>query len=90
MYSLGIIMYQLMFGAFPFTCSQETHCKLYQEKNYMARVFLAPERGEAYGQSDFISILMTFIMRLMDCSEHLRPFPVWTHIIIKKLFYVLR
>jgi serine/threonine protein kinase len=34
MYSLGIIMHQLLFGSFPFICHQDTHKKLYLDRTY--------------------------------------------------------
>jgi hypothetical protein len=53
-------------------------------------MLLAPERGELYGQADFIAILTNLILKLLDCDEKRRPYPVWAHIIIKKIFYAIR
>lgn len=83
-------MHQLIFGTFPFTCSQDTHKKLYQDKSYMGRVMLAPERGDYYGQSDYLAVVMNLVLKLMDGDERRRPSPTWAHIIIKKLFYTIR
>lgn len=30
MYSFGVILYQMIFGGFPFTCHPETHKQLYR------------------------------------------------------------
>ena len=90
MYSLGVIMHQLLFGTFPFECHQDTHKRLYQEKTYNERILLAPERAELYAQLDFSTLLMNLTMKLLNCDEKRRPYPVWAHIIIKKLFYAIR
>jgi hypothetical protein len=90
MYSLGIIMHQLLFGSFPFLCALDTHKRLYLDRTYHERIFLAPERAELYGQLDFVTLLMSLTMKLLDCDEKRRPHPVWAHIIIKKLFYAIR
>lgn len=65
-YSLGVIMHQLIFGTFPFTCSQDTHKKLYQDNSYMGRIMLAPERGNYYGQADYLAVVMNLVLKLMD------------------------
>lgn len=90
MYSLGVILHQLLFAAFPFTCSHETHKKLYRNGTYNQRLMFAPERAEDYGQADFMAILINLASRMMESDEKRRPHSVWAHIIIKKLFYAIR
>lgn len=89
MFSFGVILYQVLFGALPITASPDTHKLLYRQGNYNERVMLAPERVGDFGQAKVMEVLMVLACRLMD-AEGRRPYPVWAHLIIKKLFYALR
>lgn len=42
MYSLGVIIYQLIFGCYPFTCSSDTFKQLYRDRTFSERMMLAP------------------------------------------------
>lgn len=56
----------------------------------MNRIFFAPEQVESLGQKNFMEVLVNIIFKLMSVDENLRPLPVWTHILLKKLFMTLR
>lgn len=43
-FSLGIIMYRIIFGDYPFFSSEEL-LKCYKDKSYSKKILLAPERG---------------------------------------------
>lgn len=88
MFSFGVMLYQVLFGALPFTASSDKHKIMYRQGNYSERVMLAPERVGDYGQAEVLEVLMGLACRLMD-AEGRRPHPVWAHLIIKKLFYAL-
>jgi len=77
-------------GYSPLSCSLSAYEKLYQEKSYMNRIFFAPEQVESLGQKNFMEVLVNIIFKLMSVDENLRPLPVWTHILLKKLFMTLR
>jgi eukaryotic-like serine/threonine-protein kinase len=65
MYSLGVILHQLIFADFPFTCHQDTHKLLYRTGSYTQRLLLAPERAEDYGQAELMAVLMNLAGKLM-------------------------
>lgn len=43
-FSLGIIMYRIIFGEYPFFPSDDL-LKSYKNKSYSKKILLAPERG---------------------------------------------
>lgn len=90
MYSLGMIVSKLLLDCFPFACSEERTQLLYQRREYASRIFFAPERLEDYGHSAFMSVVLWLVLKLVDPEERLRPFPLWAHLITKKLFYTIR
>lgn len=52
-------------------------------------VFLAPERGDYYIQSEVWMILINLMMKMYAYNENQRPFPIWTQALLKKIYLLL-
>lgn len=37
-----------------------------------------------------MAIILNLAMKLMDVDEKKRPYPIWAHLIIKKIFFLLQ
>ncbi len=68
-FSLGVIAFKLIFGSYPFRCSDKMTEKVLKEKNYMDYVFLTPENAEDLGNMNLYNLLMILVARLMNVNE---------------------
>lgn len=84
-FSLGVIAFKLIFGSYPFRCSDKMTERSFKEKNYMDCVFLAPENAEDLGNVNLYNILMMVVTRLLSAREESRPTPSWVHLMFKKI-----
>jgi len=68
-FSLGVIAFKLIFGSYPFRCSDKVTEKIFKEKNYMDCLFLVPENAEDLGNVNLYNLLTILVTRLLNVKE---------------------
>lgn len=63
-FSLGIIIWRLIFSDYPFFTSSEA-VDSYKKKNYLKKIMLAPERGDAYGNIQTLEFIYRLIFKCL-------------------------
>ena len=59
-----MIIWRLIFNDYPFFDSREAK-ESYKDKSYLKKIMLAPERGEAYGNSQTIDFIYRLVFKCL-------------------------
>jgi len=87
-FSLGMILYRMIFDDYPFFTSSRAK-ESYIAKDYMKRIFLAPERCEYFGNEQTMLLIYKIFFRCISVEENYRIQPSWMTIFFKLIYYHL-